>query len=418
MTCIHWSHRERRRAGRARRRPQLRRALDHHRADDRPQRPQLGARSTRRRASPVVGGAALNRRLSRRDRSQPVPPARRHLPRRRHRWPRPRRRHRLQHALGRPHLRPPDGVAHRARLRRGRRVDRHQPARPVLGLPGRRRAATSASTRRSRSSWSRRRSTVTYFRYDFRGADDAGAMLAAFHASSDGARRPQRQLRMAQASPVGSGGPREAIDAFTRGQYVGPSDELRDLLAPCSPPPRRRSGRSRRCRSGTCSSRSGHRANPTPHSFGDLSRYAGDAAARRRRRRDGRPPRRLPVPHGDANGSVWSLGWVGGDVVDPFARTDTAYVAPRPADAAAPDTGVAERPPALGRRRAARLDGGRHRRDRPATPPTRATRTSPTARCPTRWSSTSPRTSIASIDVKTAYDPGNLFQSEQSIPTR
>ena len=28
----------------------------------------------------------------------------------------------------------------------------------------------------------------------------------------------------------------------------------------------------------------------------------------------------------DANGSVWSLGWVGGDVINTIGRTDTAYV--------------------------------------------------------------------------------------------
>ena len=28
----------------------------------------------------------------------------------------------------------------------------------------------------------------------------------------------------------------------------------------------------------------------------------------------------------DANGSIWSLGWVGGDVINAIGRTDTAYV--------------------------------------------------------------------------------------------
>ena len=31
---------------------------------------------------------------------------------------------------------------------------------------------------------------------------------------------------------MGPGGPREAIDTFSRGQYIGPIDELRDLVAP------------------------------------------------------------------------------------------------------------------------------------------------------------------------------------------
>jgi len=33
-----------------------------------------------------------------------------------------------------------------------------------------------------------------------------------------------------------------------------------------------------------------------------------------------------PSRSDDANGSYWSLGWVGGEVMDKFSRTETAYV--------------------------------------------------------------------------------------------
>ena len=33
-----------------------------------------------------------------------------------------------------------------------------------------------------------------------------------------------------------------------------------------------------------------------------------------------------PSRSDDANGSFWSLGWVGGEVMDKFSRTETAYV--------------------------------------------------------------------------------------------
>ena len=36
----------------------------------------------------------------------------------------------------------------------------------------------------------------------------------------------------AQASPVGAGGPREAIDVFSRGQFIGPLSDLRSLVQP------------------------------------------------------------------------------------------------------------------------------------------------------------------------------------------
>jgi hypothetical protein len=37
---------------------------------------------------------------------------------------------------------------------------------------------------------------------------------------------------MSVASSVGPGGLREAIDTFSRGQYIGPLSELQELVAP------------------------------------------------------------------------------------------------------------------------------------------------------------------------------------------
>ena len=60
MTCITWAVENGVRAGRARRRPQLRRAVDDDRPDDRHQRPQRRDGRPGDRASGQVAGAALN----------------------------------------------------------------------------------------------------------------------------------------------------------------------------------------------------------------------------------------------------------------------------------------------------------------------------------------------------------------------
>ncbi|MGI8808012.1 MAG: BBE domain-containing protein [Acidimicrobiales bacterium] len=62
------------------------------------------------------------------------------------------------------------------------------------------------------------------------------------------------------------------------------------------------------------------------HSYGDISRYADRPLP------DGPLSNAIdllsecPSRSDDANGSLWSLGWVGGDVVDSIKRTETAYV--------------------------------------------------------------------------------------------
>jgi FAD/FMN-containing dehydrogenase len=167
---------------------------------------------------------------------------------------------------------------------------------------------------------------ITYFRFDWRGADAACAAMAAYNALTVTAPPGFNSSFMAQATPVGAGGPREAIDLFARGQYIGPADELRDLVRPllaAAGPP-------------VTSvvqpmpfwdvQRIWVTEEPQQHNFGDISRYA-----------------REPVPDTVVaklidllaacpsrtetnNGSMWSLGWVGGDVVNAIGRTETAYV--------------------------------------------------------------------------------------------
>jgi FAD/FMN-containing dehydrogenase len=169
------------------------------------------------------------------------------------------------------------------------------------------------------------RQDVAFYRFDYRGADAAAAVLATFDRILTHAPPAFNAVAMAQASPVGPGGPREAIDVFTRGQYLGPVEELRELVAPLLAA-----------------------ATPTTavlqtmpywdmqrlfasretehHGFGDVSRYSKaplpDAVV-------GKVVDLLaacPARTATTNGSMWSLGWIGGDVVNAVGRRETAYV--------------------------------------------------------------------------------------------
>ena len=63
-----------------------------------------------------------------------------------------------------------------------------------------------------------------------------------------------------------------------------------------------------------------------PHSFGDISRYADRPVPQHAVQEMIDLVARCPSRTPEAHGSVWNLGWVGGDVVDRVPRTATAYV--------------------------------------------------------------------------------------------
>jgi FAD/FMN-containing dehydrogenase len=166
---------------------------------------------------------------------------------------------------------------------------------------------------------------VAFYRFDYRGADAAAAVMKAFHEVLDRAPAALNAVYSAQATPVGAAGPREAIDVFTRGQYVGPVDELRDLVAPllAAAPPTKQVLQPQTFWD---TYRGFASTEGTRHSFGDHSRYSDkplpdDAVAKVVDLLASCPSR-----SDAANGSFWSLGWVGGSVVNSVPRTETAYV--------------------------------------------------------------------------------------------
>lgn len=73
---------------------------------------------------------------------------------------------------------------------------------------------------------------ISFYRYTWRGAENAGAVLQAFDRIQQNAPGALNAVATAKATPVGDGGPREAVDVMSRGQYIGPLAELKDLVRP------------------------------------------------------------------------------------------------------------------------------------------------------------------------------------------
>jgi FAD/FMN-containing dehydrogenase len=166
---------------------------------------------------------------------------------------------------------------------------------------------------------------VAWYRFGYRGADAAEAVLAAFDSIVQTAPPALNAVAMASAGPIGEGGPREAIDVMSRGQYIGPIDELRDIIAPLL--------RDVRPVTQTLEEMSFWdvqrmiaSTETESHSWCDISRYA-NAPIRQRTTTDLVDLLvEAPSRSAEANASIWSLGWVGGAVMDAFERAETAYV--------------------------------------------------------------------------------------------
>ena len=167
--------------------------------------------------------------------------------------------------------------------------------------------------------------TIGWYRFEWRGADAAVAVLTAFDQMMQSAPAALNAVAMAQASAVGPDGPRAAIDVMSRGQYIGPFDELQELLRPLA-------------KIGTLTMHTLEEtrfwdtqrliatAEPAIHAFGDISRYANKPIPDDVISKMVDLLTTCPSRSDDNNGSIWSLGWVGGDVMNAIGRTETAYV--------------------------------------------------------------------------------------------
>jgi FAD/FMN-containing dehydrogenase len=169
------------------------------------------------------------------------------------------------------------------------------------------------------------RTDVAFYRFNYRGAAAAAAVLSAFDRVLQTAPVGLNAVAMSQATPVGAGGPSEAIDTFSRGQYIGPLSELKEIVSPllAAATPVTTTLQTLPfwdMQRMFASTEAEH------HSFGDISRYSQaplpDSAVAKV------VDLLVACPSRDAtnNGSMWSLGWIGGDKVNSIGRRETAYV--------------------------------------------------------------------------------------------
>jgi FAD/FMN-containing dehydrogenase len=258
--------------------------------------------------------------------------------------------------------------------------------------------------------------TVSWYRFEYRGADAAEAMLAAYDAMIQTAPPALNAVAMAQAKPLGGGGPREAIFAMSRGQYIGPIDELRDLVGPMLQVAAPTSqtlvempfwDAQRIIASGEAE----------PHSWGDMSRYANAPIPQRVTTQMVDLLVESPSRSDEANASIWSLGWVGGDLMNSIGRTETAYVHRGMTTLLRPTTDWPNDAPAsVGDD----LDDWSMEILALLAPytPNESYQNFPN-RLITDWPEQYYAENLERlVDIKTDVDPGNLFQNPQSIAPR
>ena len=256
---------------------------------------------------------------------------------------------------------------------------------------------------------------VTWYRYDWRGADAATAVLDTFNNLIAKAPAALNAVAAATAVPVGAGGPREAIEVFSRGQYIGPPEELHDLVQPliaAAGTPVKSELRPIDFWDVVAMTSS---TEPPSHGFGDVSRYAAAPIPESEVVKLVDLLADCPSRSDDDNGSIWSLGWVGGPVVDAVARTETAYVHRGMSTLLRPTTVWSDDAPA------SVADGLNAWTNSviatiAASTPNESYQNFPN-RMITDWqeeyyAENFPRL----VSVKAKYDPQNLFQNTQSIP--
>jgi FAD/FMN-containing dehydrogenase len=256
---------------------------------------------------------------------------------------------------------------------------------------------------------------VGWYRFDWYGADDATAAFAAFDRIIQAAPPELNAVAMVEPTELGSDGPRAAVHAMSRGQYVGPVEELRELIQPLldAATPTMQTLQPMPFWS---VQRMIASAEAEPHSWGDISRYAA-----------------APLPEGtisalvdfvvdcpyrteESNGSIWSLAWVGGDVMSSVPRTETAYVHRGVTTLLRPTTVWSNDSPSQGDELNAWTDDV----IRAIAPDTLA---ESYQNFPNRSIDDWERLYFAEnherlVDVKTAYDPTNLFNNPQSVQPR
>lgn len=257
---------------------------------------------------------------------------------------------------------------------------------------------------------------VAFYSYHWQGADAAAAVFAAFDKLCETAPPEFNADTAAQATPIGPGGPREAIEVFSRGQFLGSIEELRELVRPLELAAPTTSVELTTFDYWDMQQMFASAEQPR-HSWGDISRYAQGALPDHVYGQLAELIAACPTRTADSNGSFWSLGWVGGSVVNSVGPRETAYVHRNVSTLlrATPDwaedapASVSDGLQAWARQMIALI--------KPHTPnesyqnfPNRGIKD---------WKRQYYGENYPRLrDVKTKYDPDNVFRNAQSIPPR
>lgn len=166
---------------------------------------------------------------------------------------------------------------------------------------------------------------IIYYRFAWTGADAALAMLIALDRIHQTAPPEFVASAGVQATPIGDDGPRAAMDAFVRGQFLGSEAEFLAIVAPlleAAPPA------SRDIRTEPFWEVAPRFTNPEAenHSWGDIARYANAPLPETALERVVDLLADAPSRTASTNVQFWMIGWVGGAIMDSIGRTDTAYV--------------------------------------------------------------------------------------------
>ncbi len=258
------------------------------------------------------------------------------------------------------------------------------------------------------------RPEVAFYRFDYRGADAAGKVLMAFDTMLQNAPRELNAVAMAQATKVGAGGPREAIATFSRGQYLGPLEELVELVKPLLHAAQPREVSLKTLPYWEMQQQFLTEAT-APHAWGDHSLYSRAPLPEEVMAKVVELLVECPSRDEHNNGSFWSLGWVGGKANE-VDRRATAYVH-RDALTLLRATSVweANAPQSVGENMVAWTEAV----IRTIAPYTsgESYQNFPNLAIGDWQSEYYGENFNRLVDVKTKYDPGNFFHNAQSIPT-
>jgi hypothetical protein len=257
------------------------------------------------------------------------------------------------------------------------------------------------------------KTNIGYYRFEWKGADAAEAVFAAFQQLLTTAPDAFNAVAMAQAVP-GTGSKRDNVFVMSRGQYIGPLPELRSLVQPLmkAAPPAKKTFIDQ----GFWDTQRIFFTTEGPqHSFGDISRYADAPVPDATVTTMVNQLVDCPANTDDNNGSLWCLGWVGGVGSRP-APTSTAYAHRNMLTLWRP-TPVWDNsaPPAL----ATALENWTDEVIQTLNPvtPNQSYQNFPNRRIPDYLQAYYAENLPRLVQIKAAVDPDNLFFDAQSIPT-